>query len=66
MAKIVLDPEESGIEAFAKPFFSARRNMGLRTKRRVKHSKTPLRQQKMLRPRKDAPGIIRMNTSSCE
>ena len=29
MAKIVLDPEESGIEAFAKLFFSATRNMGL-------------------------------------
>ena len=29
MAKIVLDPEESAIEAFAKLFFSATRNMGL-------------------------------------
>lgn len=29
MAKIVLDPQESGIEAFAKLFFSATRNMGL-------------------------------------
>ena len=29
MAKIVLDPEESTIEAFAKLFFSATRNMGL-------------------------------------
>ena len=29
MAKIVLDPEESGIEAFAKLFFRATRNMGL-------------------------------------
>ena len=29
MAKIVLDPEEIGIEAFAKLFFSATRNMGL-------------------------------------
>ena len=29
MAKIVLDPEESGIEAFAKLFFSTTRNMGL-------------------------------------
>ena len=32
MAKIVLDPEESGIEAFAKLFFSATRNMGLSDK----------------------------------
>ena len=29
MAKIILDPEESAIEAFAKLFFSATRNMGL-------------------------------------
>ena len=29
MAKIVLGPEESAIEAFAKLFFSATRNMGL-------------------------------------
>ena len=29
MAKIVLDPEESAIETFAKLFFSATRNMGL-------------------------------------
>lgn len=29
MPKIVLDPKESGIEAFAKLFFSATRNMGL-------------------------------------
>ena len=32
MAKIVLDPEESAIEAFAKLFFSATRNMGLSDK----------------------------------
>lgn len=32
MAKIVLDPKESGIEAFAKLFFSATRNMGLSDK----------------------------------
>ena len=32
MAKIVLDPEESGIEAFAKLFFSTTRNMGLSDK----------------------------------
>ena len=32
MAKIVLDPEESEIEAFAKLFFSATRNMGLSDK----------------------------------
>lgn len=32
MAKIILDPEESGIEAFAKLFFSATRNMGLSDK----------------------------------
>ena len=32
MPKIVLDPEESGIEAFAKLFFSATRNMGLSDK----------------------------------
>ena len=32
MAKIVLDPEESTIEAFAKLFFSATRNMGLSDK----------------------------------
>lgn len=32
MAKIVLDPEEGGIEAFAKLFFSATRNMGLSDK----------------------------------
>ena len=44
MAKIVLDPEESAIEAFAKLFFSATRNMGFRTKRRVKHLETPLKQ----------------------
>lgn len=29
MPKIVLDPKETGIEAFAKLFFSATRNMGL-------------------------------------
>ena len=32
MAKIVLDPEESAIEAFAKLFFSTTRNMGLSDK----------------------------------
>ena len=32
MAKIVLDPEESAIEAFAKLFFSATRNMGFSDK----------------------------------
>lgn len=32
MAKIVLDPKESGIEAMAKLFFSATRNMGLSDK----------------------------------
>lgn len=32
MPKIVLDPEESGIEAFAKLFFSATRNMSLSDK----------------------------------
>lgn len=32
MPKIVLDPEESAIEAFAKLFFSATRNMGLSDK----------------------------------
>lgn len=32
MPKIVLDPKESGIEAFAKLFFSATRNMGLSDK----------------------------------
>ena len=32
MAKIDLDPEESAIEAFAKLFFSATRNMGLSDK----------------------------------
>ena len=32
MAKIVLDPIESTIEAFAKLFFSATRNMGLSDK----------------------------------
>lgn len=32
MPKIVLDPEESGIEAFAKLFFSATRNMGFSDK----------------------------------
>lgn len=32
MAKIVLDPEESAIETFAKLFFSATRNMGLSDK----------------------------------
>lgn len=32
MPKIVLDPKESAIEAFAKPFFSATRNMGLSDK----------------------------------
>lgn len=32
MAKIVLDPEESGIEAFVKLFFSATRNMGVSDK----------------------------------
>ena len=32
MAKIVLDPKESGIEAFAKLFFSATRNMRLSDK----------------------------------
>ena len=32
MPKIVLDPEESGIETFAKLFFSATRNMGLSDK----------------------------------
>ena len=32
MAKIVLDPKESAIEAFAKLFFSATRNMGLSDK----------------------------------
>ena len=36
MAKIVLDPEESGIEAFAKLFFSATRNMGLSDKEACK------------------------------
>ena len=45
MAKIVLDPEESAIETFAKLFFSAtRETWGFRTKRRVKHSETPLKQ----------------------
>ena len=32
MPKIVLDPTESGIEAMAKLFFSATRNMGLSDK----------------------------------
>ena len=32
MPKIVLDPEESAIETFAKLFFSATRNMGLSDK----------------------------------
>ena len=32
MAKVVLDPEESAIEAFAKLFFSATRNMGFSDK----------------------------------
>ena len=32
MPKIVLDPEESTIETFAKLFFSATRNMGLSDK----------------------------------
>ena len=32
MPKIVLDPKESGMEAFAKLFFSATRNMGLSDK----------------------------------
>ena len=32
MAKIVLDPEESAIEAFAKLFFSATRTLGLSDK----------------------------------
>lgn len=32
MPKVVLDPEESAIEAFAKLFFSATRNMGLSDK----------------------------------
>lgn len=32
MAKIVLDPTESGIEAMAKLFFSATRNIGLSDK----------------------------------
>lgn len=32
MTKIILDPEESGIEAFAKLFFSGTRNMGLSDK----------------------------------
>ena len=32
MAKIVLDPEESTIEAFAKLFFSATRKLGLSDK----------------------------------
>lgn len=32
MPEIVLDPKESGIEAFAKLFFSATRNMGLSDK----------------------------------
>ena len=32
MAKIVLDPEESAIETFAKLFFSATRNMGFSDK----------------------------------
>ena len=32
MPKIVLDPKESAIEAFAKLFFSATRNMGLSDK----------------------------------
>ena len=57
MAKIVLDPEESGIEAFVKLFFSATRNMGFRTKRRVKHSETPLKQQKMLQLWRSTTGM---------
>lgn len=32
MPKIVLDPKESGMEAFVKLFFSATRNMGLSDK----------------------------------
>lgn len=39
MAKIVLDPKESGMELFFKLFFSATRKLGFQTKRCAKHSK---------------------------
>lgn len=64
MAKIVLDPEESAIEAFAKLFLVLQETWGFRTKRRVKHSKTPLRQQKMLRPRRSMIGMGRLRISN--
>lgn len=64
MPKIVLDPEESAMEAFAKLFFSATRNMGLSEKRRVKRSETPLRQQKMLQLWRSTTGMGRLRISN--
>ena len=42
MPKIVLDPTESGIEAMAKLFFSATRNMGLSDKEACKALKSSI------------------------
>lgn len=62
MAKIVLDPKRH------LPHYSLvlQENWDFQTKRRAKRSKSLLKQQKMLQLWKDAPGMVRLNISSCE
>ena len=66
MPKIVLDPTESGIEAMAKLFFSATRNMGLSDKEACKALKSSIEAIENAPVEERYAWYGRLNISSCE